>query len=72
MKKNQNPVMYIILGIVLFLLGTFLPNGIELFNYAEWIGIYNLVITVAQGGGIGLIIGGLGILIKNGLAKKEP
>lgn len=72
MKKNQNPILYIILGGVLFLLGTFLPNGVELFDYAEFIGIYNLLVTVAQGGGIGLMIGGLGILIKNGLMKKEP
>lgn len=72
MKKNQNPIIYVILGAILFLLGTFLPNGIELFNYAEFIGIYNLLVTIAQGGGIGLMIGGLGILIKNGLAKKEP
>lgn len=69
--NQKNPIFFIILGAILFLLGTFLPNGVELFDYAEFIGIYNLLITVVQGGGIGLLIGGIFLLLKNGFSQSK-
>jgi|GEM_PF-3390883 len=71
MKKQTNPIVFIVFGAILALLGTFLPNGIILLNYAELIGIYNLFVTLAQGAGIGMIIGGIALLI-TGKFKKEP
>lgn len=69
--NQKNPIFFIILGAILFLLGTFLPNGVELFDYAEFIGIYNLLITVVQGGGIGLLIGGIFLLLKNSFSQSK-
>lgn len=67
----MNPIYYIILGIILFLLGTYLPNGVELFNYVESITIYNFLITMAQGLGAGLVVGGVILFIKRKLMKKS-
>jgi len=62
--KEKNPVSVIALGIILFLVGHFAPNGIELSNVVEVIGFINLFTALAEGLGIGLIIGGAFLFIK--------
>ena len=63
--RDKNPVNIIIIGVVLFLIGHFAPNGIMLSNIAEIIGIINLLTTTCEGLGLGLVIGGAILFIKN-------
>lgn len=62
--KGKNPVVIIIIGIILFLIGHFAPNGIELSNIVEVIGFINLFTALAEGLGVGLIVGGIALFIK--------
>ena len=68
---DKNPILFIILGAILTIVGTFLPNGVKLFDYVEFIGIYNLLVTIAQGLGIGLLVGGIAIYVKQNFLGKS-
>lgn len=69
--NNKKPILYIILGAFLTITGTYLPNGVEFLNYVEFIGIYNLFVTIAQGLGIGLLVGGTALYLKQSFFTKN-
>ena len=68
MLLKNNPLLAVKIGVAFIVVGFLLPNGVKIFSYAELIGIYNLMVTLCQGLGIGLVIGGGALFLK---AKKQ-
>ncbi len=56
--RDKKPEFLIVVGAVCFALGSIAPNGVNIFNYAEIIGLYNLIVTAMQGFGLGILIVG--------------